>query len=103
LDEPWKIPSTHTVANLVINIMKSLAVNGGNPINWQSTNIGNSGNGIYSVIFKNNPNMIYDGEPQVHQYIKFLGNKAKLCSEFAGGNGDIWVNHSYHTYSNNGT
>lgn len=98
LDEPWKIPSTYTVANLVINIMKSLAVNGGQPPYWQSTNIGTAGSGIYSTILKNNPNMIYNKEPVVHNYIRFLGTDAKLCSEYAGQD-NVWVNYSYHTYT----
>ena len=100
LNEPWKIPSTYTVANLVINIMKSLAANGDVTSEWQSTNIGKSENGIYSTIFKNNPNMINynDNTPIVHKYIKFLGPSAKLCSEYAGQD-DIWVNYSYHTYT----
>lgn len=98
LDEPWKIPSTYTVANLVINIMKSLAVNGERKSEWTSTDIGTSGSGIYSTILKNNSNMVYEGKPVVHNYIKFLGSKAKLCSEYAGQN-DVWVNYSYHTYT----
>ena len=99
LDEPWKIPSTYTVAHLVINIMKSLSSNGGRTSEWQSTKIGTSGSGIYSTILKNNPSMIYNKEPVLHNYIKFLGPEAKLCSEYAG-QSDIWVNYSYHTYTN---
>jgi hypothetical protein len=64
--------------------MKSLAVNGERKSEWTSTDIGTSGSGIYSTILKNNSNMVYEGKPVVHKYIKFLGTSAKLCSEYAG-------------------
>ena len=64
--------------------MKSLKVNGERTSEWQSTDIGTTGSGIYSTIFKNNPNMIYDNKPNVHKYVRFLGTSAKLCSEYAG-------------------
>jgi hypothetical protein len=82
--------------------MKSLQYNGSDPVNWQSTDIGASGSGIYSTILKNNPNMVYNQTSQVHEYIKFLGTNPKLCSEFVG-NDNVWVNYSYHAYSDNGT